>query len=76
MVCWRANGKQDDYLTIKAAARFVGVCPNTLRNWESVGRIAVCRNPRNNYRLFKKADLEKARRQLERSAVLIRRIPR
>jgi DNA binding domain, excisionase family len=47
-----------DYLTIKEAAEFVGVTPNTLRNWEKEKKITVYRNPQNKYRLYKKEDLE------------------
>ena len=50
--------KITDYLTIKEAAHFLGVTPNTLRNWERDKKIAVYRNPQNAYRLYKKEDLE------------------
>lgn len=48
-----------DYLKIKAAADFLGVTANTLRNWEKEKKIIVYRNPQNSYRLYKKEDLEK-----------------
>jgi DNA (cytosine-5)-methyltransferase 1 len=47
-----------DYLTIKEAAKFLGVVPNTLRNWERDKKISAYRNPLNRYRLYKKEDLE------------------
>lgn len=47
-----------DYLKIKDAADFLGVTPNTLRNWEKDKKITVYRNPQNSYRLYKKEDLE------------------
>lgn len=47
-----------DYLKIKDAAEFLGVTPNTLRNWEKDKKIIVYRNPQNSYRLYKKEDLE------------------
>ncbi len=47
-----------DYLKIKDAAEFIGVTPNTLRNWDKEKRISVYRNPQNSYRLYKKEDLE------------------
>lgn len=47
-----------DYLKIKEAAKFLGVTPNTLRNWEKEKKISVYRNPQNTYRLYKKEDLE------------------
>lgn len=47
-----------DYLTIREAAAFLGVSPNTLRNWERAGKISTHRHPLNGYRLYKQADLE------------------
>lgn len=47
-----------DYLTIKEAAEFLGVSPNTLRNWERRGKLVVYRHPINGYRLYRQADLE------------------
>lgn len=55
------------YLTIAQAAEFLGVTPNTLRNWGREGKIVEHRHPVNNYRLYKKADLEALLRRLERS---------
>ena len=51
--------KLTDYLKIKDAAEFLGVSKNTLRNWEKNKKICVYRNPQNEYRLYKKDDLEK-----------------
>ena len=59
--------KLDEFVTIKEAARFLHVSPNTLRNWHRDGKIPVYRNPISNYRLFKKADLEELLRQIEAS---------
>lgn len=50
--------KPDDYLTISAAARFIGVHPATLRNWEKAGKIICYRHIMSGYRLYKKEDLE------------------
>lgn len=49
--------KLDGYLRIKQAAEFLGVSPNTLRNWGRDGRIIEHRHPVNNYRLYEKDDL-------------------
>lgn len=51
--------KLNEYLKIAAAARFLGVTTNTLRNWEEAKKITPFRNPMNKYRLYKKEDLEK-----------------
>ncbi len=50
--------KITDFLKIKEAAKFLGVVPNTLRNWEKEKKILVYRNPQNAYRLYRKEDLE------------------
>lgn len=50
--------KLTDYLLIQEAAQFLGVTPNTLRNWERARKLTVYRNPQNHYRLYKKNDLE------------------
>jgi DNA-binding transcriptional MerR regulator len=60
-----AETKIKTLLTIKPAARFLGVAENTLRSWESAGVIPVGRHPKNNYRLFAVADLEKIRGEIQ-----------
>jgi DNA (cytosine-5)-methyltransferase 1 len=50
--------KITDFLTIKNAAEFLGVTPNTLRNWERSKKISTSRHPLNRYRLYRKEDLE------------------
>jgi MerR family copper efflux transcriptional regulator len=50
--------KLSDFLRISEAAEYLGVSPNTLRNWENAGKIAAHRHPVNDYRLFKKEDLD------------------
>lgn len=47
-----------DFLRISEAAEYLGVSPNTLRNWENAGKIAAHRHPVNGYRLFKKEELD------------------
>ena len=60
--------KLADYLTIKDAAAYLGVAPNTLRNWGARGKITVHRNPMNGYRLFKIKDLDRLVNQVAKSA--------
>lgn len=45
-------------MKIADAADYLGVCPNTLRNWETAGKILAHRHPVNGYRLFKKEELD------------------
>ncbi len=56
-----------DYLTIKEAASFLGVSPNTLRNWERAGKIRTYRHPVNSYRLYKQVELEQLLAAVEQS---------
>ncbi|MDP9315687.1 MAG: MerR family DNA-binding transcriptional regulator [Chloroflexota bacterium] len=58
-----------DYLTIKQAATFLGVAPNTLRNWERAGKLTTYRHPLNSYRLYKQIELEALLAAIEGSAV-------
>ena len=50
--------KLSDYLRISEAAEWLGVSPNTLRNWVNAGKVAAIRHPVNEYRLFKRRDLD------------------
>ena len=61
--------KLDDYMTIRQAAEFLGVSPNTLRNWGASGKIPVHRNPMNGYRLFKIDDLKRLLDDVEQSGI-------
>lgn len=60
--------KLDSYLTIKEAAAYLGVSPNTLRNWGRDDKVPMHRNPINGYRLFKITDLDKFLTNIERSS--------
>lgn len=57
--------KLSDYLRISEAAEYLGVSPNTLRNWERAGKIVAHRHPVNSYRLFKKQDLDALLKQVQ-----------
>lgn len=59
--------KLDDYVRINEAAKYLGVCRNTLRNWGRTGKIPEYRHPVNFYRLFKVDDLERLLQQTEES---------
>lgn len=60
--------KLGEYMRIKEAAEFLGVCQNTLRNWEATGKLPVQRHPVNNYRLFKASDLVRLLAEAKRPA--------
>ena len=61
--------KLNEYLTIKEAAEYLGVSPNTLRNWGNAGKVTEHRHPVNHYRLYREADLGKLLQNLASSAV-------
>ena len=58
--------KLKDFLRITEAAEYLGVSPNTLRNWENAGKIAAHRHPVNGYRLFKQEELDALLKLAER----------
>ncbi len=59
--------RSEGYLRVKEAAELLGVSPNTVRAWGADGRIPEYRHPANNYRLYKRAELECILRQVEES---------
>ena len=58
------NNSGNDYLTIKAACSRLGVSPNTLRSWGASGKVTEYRHPMNNYRLYRRTDIEDLRARL------------
>lgn len=50
--------KLSEYLRISEAAEYLGVSPNSLRNWKNAGKIVAHRHPVNDYRLFKREELD------------------
>ncbi|MEK7576769.1 MAG: helix-turn-helix domain-containing protein [Patescibacteria group bacterium] len=57
-----AEGK---YLTIKQAAVMLGVSPLTLRNWDKKGQLIAYRHPVNNYRVYKRDELDRLLEKIE-----------
>lgn len=55
------------YLTIKEAAKILGVTPLTLRNWDKKGVLAAYRNPMNNYRVYRLDQIQLLMRKIENS---------
>ena len=53
------------YITIKQAAKILGVSPLTLRNWDKNGQLKAHRHPMNNYRVYKIEDLETVIQEIE-----------
>lgn len=58
--------KLDDYLQIQEAANVLGVSPNTLRSWGREDKFPEYRHPVNNYRLYRRSDLDNLLRKVQR----------
>ena len=59
--------QSEGYLRVKEAAALLGVSPNTVRAWGAEGKIPEYRHPVNNYRLYKREELERILKKLEQS---------
>ena len=59
--------EREGFLRVKVAAELLGVSPNTVRTWGADGKIPEYRHPVNNYRLYKREDLEQVLQDLEAS---------
>lgn len=55
----------DEFMTVAEAAEYLGVAANTVRNWGRDAKIPEHRHPINNYRLYKKADLDRVLKKLQ-----------
>lgn len=58
---------EKDYLTIQEAADYLGVSPQTLRRWDKEEKLKSVRHPGNDYRYYKRADLEPLRLEYQRA---------
>ncbi len=63
----RAEGSStsEGMVTIKDAARLLGVSEVTLRRWDDAGRFKAIRHPINGYRLYRMRDLTRLKRMIE-----------
>jgi DNA repair protein RadD len=59
-----------DYLTIQQAARYLGVSAQTLRRWDAEGKVKSLRHPGNDYRYFKRSDLEPLKLEYQRAQLV------
>ncbi len=53
-------------LQVKEAAKLLKVTSQTLRNWDKQGKLKPHRHPMSNYRLYKRSDLLKLIKQIEK----------
>lgn len=54
----------EELLTIKVAAKALGVSEQTLRRWDKAGKLHARRHPINHYRLYSLAQVLELRRQI------------
>ncbi len=57
--------KINEYIYIAEAAELLGINPGTLGNWSRKKKIPVYYNPINNYRMYKKEELQKFLKQIQ-----------
>lgn len=57
---------RDEFVLVKEAAELLGVCPNTIRSWGEGGKLTEYRHPINDYRMFKRKDLQRILREMQR----------
>jgi excisionase family DNA binding protein len=58
-----------ELLTISDAADLLGVSLPTLRRWDEAGKFKARRHPINRYRLYKRTEVMRLRKSIERGAV-------
>ena len=47
-----------EFIKIEEAAKMLNVTKMTLRRWDNAGKLKAYRHPINNWRLYKKSDIE------------------
>ncbi len=55
-----------EFALVKEAAELLGVCPNTIRSWGASGKLTEYRHPINDYRMFKRKEIENLLRKLSK----------
>jgi len=56
---------EKQYLTIKETSEILGVTPLTLRNWDKKGKLIARRHPVNNYRVYKREEIDSLLRKID-----------
>lgn len=60
-----------DYLSVKEAAAYIGVSAQTLRRWDTAGKLRPVRHAGNRYRYYRRADLEPFRLDYQRAEMVV-----
>jgi DNA repair protein RadD len=61
---------ESEYLTVQQAARYLSVSTQSLRRWDTEGKLKSVRHPGNDYRYYKRSDLEPLRLEYKRAEQL------
>jgi predicted site-specific integrase-resolvase len=65
---------QPKLITIRQAADMLGVTPLTLRNWDKNGKFKALRHPMNNYRVYRREDVEKIISEIKEDTKPVQRL--
>jgi len=55
-------------LTIREAAKILGISPDTLRRWDKAGKFKATRHPMNNYRVYSIKTIKKLKNKIIQNA--------
>lgn len=55
-----------DFLRVGEAAQLLGVCNQTLRNWDRDGKLKAYRHSLSSYRLYKRKELENLLKEIKK----------
>lgn len=58
--------KLEGMMRVGEAAEYLGVCTETLRNWDKSGKLVSTRHPVNGYRYYSRSNLDKLIAQIKR----------
>lgn len=65
-----------EFLSIKQAAKILGVTPLTLRNWDRSGKFTASRHPINNYRVYKRSEVEMLLEDMQQKNLKLEKVKR
>ena len=65
--------RNEGFVRVKEAAEILDVAPNTIRAWGAAGKITEYRHPANNYRLYKRKELEELLAKLRQAVKVTNR---
>src|SRR5438552_2717696 len=60
-----------DYLPVQEAAEYIGVSAQTLRRWDTAGKLRPVRHAVSGYRYYRRADLEPFRLEYQRAEMTV-----